>query len=92
MSKKLLSEAQILSIIMFIFSVICLCITLKLFGDMQSYVDERELSYYMIGVDQFGLMLNWLRVALAGILALLSLLNLFVHFSSTERSGVKIEK
>ncbi len=84
MSKKMLSESQILSIFIFVFSIICLFITLKLFGDMEIYVNEHELSYYTIGVGLFGVVLNWLHIALAGVLTFLSLLNLFVNFSNTE--------
>lgn len=82
MSKKILSDSQILSIIIFLLNIICLFITLKLLSDMMCYVNENELSFDIIGVGTFGLMLNWLRFALTSVLTLLSLVNLFVNFHS----------
>ena len=61
-----------INLIIFILSVISLLISLKLFWNMGVYVDEYGTSPAVVLGGEFWLSMDWLRLFILGILAVIS--------------------
>ena len=77
MHKKISSGPSPLKICIFMLSLICLLITMRLFWEISDFVEEHNSSFPAIGVSDLGLILTWLRLFFAILLAFLSIVNLF---------------
>lgn len=61
----------------FILSIICLIISLKLFWNIGIYSDEFNTSPEVILGGDFWLYMNWLRLGFIALICILSGINLF---------------
>lgn len=77
MHKKVSSGPSPLKIGIFTLSLICLFITMRLFGEISDFVEEHNSSFPSIGISDLGLILTWLRLFFAILLTFLSIVNLF---------------
>lgn len=68
---------KILNISIFILSLICLLISLKLFWNMGIYVDEFDTSLDVVLGGDLWLSMDWARLGFLAILCVLSGVNLF---------------
>jgi hypothetical protein len=66
-----------LKISIFVLSLICLIISFKLFFNLAIYADEFNTSPDVVLGGEFWLSMNWLRLALSGIICILSGISLF---------------
>lgn len=71
-------KKKTMSILVFIFSVVSLLISLKLFWNMGVFVDEYNLSPAIVNGGEFWLLMDWLRLLLLLLLSLISGINIFV--------------
>lgn len=71
-------KKKIMSILVFIFSVVSLLISLRLFWNMGVFVDEYNLSPAIVNGGEFWLLMDWLRLLLLFLLSLISGINIFV--------------
>lgn len=65
-----------LNIVIFVISLICLVIDLRLFVSVFSYVDNYGTTPSLVYGGQFGLYMAWLRLVFLLVLPVLSGLNL----------------
>lgn len=68
---------KILKISIFVLSLICLIISLKLFLNLAIYADEFNTSPDVVLGGEFWLYMNWLRLILSGAICVLSGISLF---------------
>lgn len=68
---------KILKISIFVLSLICLIISLKLFWNLAIYADEFHTSPDVVLGGEFWLSMNWLRLILSGGICVLSGISLF---------------
>ncbi|AUN13752.1 hypothetical protein [Paraclostridium sordellii] len=68
---------KILKISIFVLSLICLIISLKLFLNLAIYADEFNTSPDVVLGGEFWLYMNWLRLVLSGGICVLSGISLF---------------
>lgn len=68
---------KILKISIFVLSLICLIISLKLFWNLAIYADEFNTSPDVVLGGEFWLYMNWLRLVLSGVICVLSGISLF---------------
>lgn len=68
---------KILKISIFVLSLICLIISLKLFWNLAIYTDEFHTSPDLVLGGEFWLYMNWLRLILSGVICVLSGISLF---------------
>ena len=66
-----------LKISIFVLSLVCLIISVKLFFNLAIYVDEFNTSPDVVLGGEFWLSMNWLRLVLSGIICILSGISLF---------------
>jgi hypothetical protein len=63
--------------IVFILSSITLLISLRLFCNMEIYVDEQNTTSSIICGSDFWLCMDWLRLVLLAVIVIISGMNLF---------------
>ena len=68
---------KFLNISIFVISIFCLIISLKLFWNMGIYIDEANTTPSLICGGDFWLKMDWLRLFASGFLVILSGINLF---------------
>lgn len=68
---------KILNITIFVISVICLIISIRLFWNMAIFADEFNTSPTTIYGADFWLSMDWLRLGLSALICLLTGINLF---------------
>lgn len=69
---------KVLNTIIFISSIICLIISIKLFWNMGIYVDEYSTGPSVVCGGDFWLYMDWLRLGLSALICVLSGKNLFI--------------
>jgi len=69
-------KKKTMSILVFIFSVISLLISLKLFWNMGIFVDEYNLTPAIVNGGEFWLLMDWLRLILLFVVAVISGINI----------------
>lgn len=74
-------ESKLLNISIFVLSLICLLISLKLFWNMGVYVDEFNTSPDVVLGGNLWLIMDWLRLGVSAIICLLSGINLLKNNS-----------
>lgn len=65
------------SSMLFVFSVVALAISLRLFWNMGIYVDQYNTNLSTVCGGDFWLYMEWLRLGLLGIITLISGIKLF---------------
>lgn len=70
-------KSKVLNISIFILSVICLIISIKLFWNMSVYVDEYGTSPRVVCGGDFWLYMDWIRLGFSALICVLSGENLF---------------
>ena len=70
-------KGKILNTSIFILSLICLLISIKLFWNMGIYVDEFNTSPDVVLGGSLWLTMDWVRLIFSAILCALSFINLF---------------
>lgn len=70
-------KSKFLKISIFVLSICCLLITLKLFWNMCIYVDEFNTSPDVILGGNLWLIMDWVRLGLCVLISVLSGINLF---------------
>ncbi|MBU3109056.1 hypothetical protein [Clostridium gasigenes] len=63
--------------VIFILSIICLIISIKLFWNMGIFVDEHNTSPDIISGGDFWLCMDWLRLGFTALICVLSGISLF---------------
>ncbi|MBB6713930.1 hypothetical protein [Clostridium gasigenes] len=63
--------------VIFILSIICLIISIKLFWNMGIFVDEHNTSPDIISGGDFWLYMDWLRLGFTAVICVLSGISLF---------------
>ena len=77
LSGGILMNNKILNITIFVISIICLIISIRLFWNMAIFADEFNTSPTAICGGDFWLSMDWLRLGLSALLCLLTGINLF---------------
>lgn len=70
-------KSKFLNVSIFLLSVICLVISLKLFWNMGIYVDEFNTSPDVVLGGNFWLYMDWLRLGFSTFICVLSGISLF---------------
>ncbi|WP_291578274.1 hypothetical protein [Clostridium sp. UBA6640] len=70
-------KKKTMPILVFIFSVVSLLISVKLFWNMGIFVDEYNLTPAIVNGGEFWLLMDWLRLFLLFLAALISGINIF---------------
>lgn len=70
-------KGKFLNITIFVLSLICLLISLKLFWNMGVYVDDFNTSPDVVLGRRLWLVMDWIRLGLLVVICVLSGINLF---------------
>lgn len=70
-------KGKFLNITIFVLSLICLLISLKLFWNMGVYVDDFNTSPDVVLGGRLWLVMDWIRLGLLVVVCVLSGINLF---------------
>lgn len=70
-------KGKFLNISIFVLSLICLLISLKLFWNMGVYVDEFNTSPDVVLGGNLWLIMDWIRLGASVVICILSGINLF---------------
>lgn len=70
-------KGKFLNISIFVLSLICLLISLKLFWNMGVYVDEFNTSPDVVLGGNLWLIMDWIRLVISAVICVLSSINLF---------------
>lgn len=70
-------KKKTMPVLVFIFSVVSLLISLKLFWNMGIFVDEYNLTPAVVNGGEFWLLMDWLRLILLFLAAVISGINIF---------------
>lgn len=71
---------KFLNISIFVLSIICLLISLKLFWNMGIYVDEFNTSPDVILGGNLGLIMDWIRLGTSALICVLSGISLLKRY------------
>ncbi len=70
-------KKKTMPVLVFILSVVSLLISLKLFWNMGIFVDEYNLTPAVVNGGEFWLLMDWLRLILLFLAAVISGINIF---------------
>ncbi|HCQ88875.1 MAG TPA: hypothetical protein DIU45_02830 [Clostridium sp.] len=70
-------KKKTMPVLVFIFSVVSLLISLKLFWNMGIFVDEYNLTPAVVNGGEFWILMDWLRLILLFLAAVISGINIF---------------
>lgn len=68
---------KLISVIIFVLSLICLIIETNLFYNMGIFVDEFNTSFDVVYGGSFWMIMDWLKLAFIALIVLLSGISLF---------------